>query len=251
MADGPVLLEVRDGVRILTINRPHVRNALDPATLTILSDVIEADTNDGTIGALVLEGAGDVCFCAGMDLRSVQSADVSVGQVVGRFHRALRSPERVPIVAAVRGMAVGGGFELMTNCDLAVAAEDARFALPEVTRGLVPGGGALLFAARIPLAAALEMGLLGDFWPASRLLQLGLLNRVVAAGEVRDCAIDLARRLAEQPPATVARIRHLMTVTATEGPSASVASAEALGMSAALRAEAAAGMARFLSRSNG
>jgi enoyl-CoA hydratase len=246
-----VLLEVRDRVRILTINRPRVRNALDATTLTILADVIEAATNDAAIGALVLEGAGDVCFCAGMDLRSVERGDVSVGEVVGRFHHALRSPERVPIVAAVRGMAVGGGFELITSCDLAVAADNARFALPEVTHGLVPGGGALLLAARIPLAAALEIGLLGEFWPASRLLQLGLLNRVVAPDEVRECAIDLARRLAEQPPATLARIRHLMTVTATEGPTATVASAEALGMSAALRAEAAAGISRFLSRSHG
>ena len=137
MADEPVLLETRDRVRILTINRPRVRNALDPATLTILSDAIEAASDDDSIGALVLEGAGDACFCAGMDLRSVRTGDASVGEVVGRFHRALRSPVRVPIVAAVRGLAVGGGFELMTSCDLAVAAEDARFALPEVTRGLV------------------------------------------------------------------------------------------------------------------
>lgn len=231
---------------MLVINRPEVRNALDPETLDALSDAIEARTDE--TGAVVLTGAGDRSFTSGMDLRSVRAAGPTVGASVRRFHAVMRSPERLPVVAAVRGLAVGGGFELTMMCDLVVAAEDARFGLPEIDHGLVPGGGGMLLPARVPLGVALEIGLLGEFFDAPRARELGLVNRVVPTERVLDEAEQLAAKLAAKPPATLARIRELMTITAMRGAAASEAAARELGTNQALRDEAAEGVARFLSR---
>ena len=233
---------------MFTVDRPEVRNALDPATLTALADGLTAASADPGTGAAVLTGAGSACFSAGMDLRSVRAGGAEVGAAVRAFHEAMRSPDRLPVVAAVRGMAVGGGFELMLMCDLAVAARYCHFALPEVRRGLVPGGGALLLPARVPLATALEIALLGDDLPAERALQLGLVNRVVDDEVVVETAVGLAAALADRPPATLRRVRHLMTVTAVQSAAASAAALAELGVSEQLKAEAAAGIGRFVDR---
>lgn len=239
----------RDRVAVFTVDRQEVRNALDPATLQALADAVAHASADPEVGAAVLTGAGSACFSAGMDLRSVRAGGLDVRGTVQRFHETMRSPDRVPIVAAVRGMAVGGGFELMLMCDLAVAARDSRFALPEVRRGLVPGGGAMLLPARIPLAMALELAMLGDYLSAERAMQLGLLNHVVADELVVETAVGLASALAERPPATLRRIRHLMSVTALQSAAASAAAMAELGSDEQLAAEAAEGMRRFLSGS--
>jgi enoyl-CoA hydratase len=239
-------VERRGRVRVFTVDRPEVRNALDPATLEGLSDALAAAAADPGTGAAVLTGAGSVCFSAGMDLRSVRAGGSEAGAAVRRFHAAMHSPDRLPVVAAVRGMAVGGGFELMLMCDLAVAGHDCRFALPEVRRGLVPGGGALLLPARVPLATALEIALLGEDLSAERARQLGLVNRVVDDELVVETAAGLAAALAERPPATLRRVRHLMTVTAVQSAAASAAALTGLGTGEQLQAEAAAGIARFL-----
>jgi enoyl-CoA hydratase len=246
MPTGQLLIDRRDRVAVFVVDRPEIRNALDPATLEALSDAITAASADPGVGAAVLTGTGPACFSAGMDLRSVQAGGAEVGAAVQRFHQTMRSRDRLPIVAAVRGIAVGGGFELMLMCDLAVAAHDSRFALPEVRRGLVPGGGAMLLPARIPLAAALELALLGDYIPAGRALRLGLLNRVVEDELVVGTAVELASQLAERPPATLRRIRHLMSVTALQSAAASTAAAGELGMDERLAAEAAQGVLQIL-----
>lgn len=240
-------IDRRARVTVFVVDRQEVRNALDPATLQALADAVADASADPGVGAAVLTGAGSACFSAGMDLRSVRAGGMDVRGAVQRFHDTMHSPGRVPMVAAVRGMAVGGGFELMLMCDLAVAARDSRFALPEVRRGLVPGGGAMSLPARIPLAAALELALLGDYFSAERALQLGLLNRVVADELVVETAVRLASALAERPPATLRRIRHLMSVTALQSAAASAAAMAELGSNEQLAAEAAEGMRSFLS----
>jgi enoyl-CoA hydratase/carnithine racemase len=130
----------RARVAVFVVDRQEARNALDPGTLQALADAVADASADPGVGAAVLTGAGSACFSAGLDLRSVQAGGAEVRGAVRRFHETMHSPDRMPIVAAVRGMAVGGGFELMLTCDLAVAARESRFALPEVRRGLVPGG---------------------------------------------------------------------------------------------------------------
>jgi enoyl-CoA hydratase len=237
--DGPVLL--------LTIDRPRVRNALDPDTLIALADAIDTADEDG-VRAIVLTGAGDNCFCSGMDLKALRALGSAVAPAIHRFHAALEAATRPPVVAAVRGRAVGGGFEIMMRCDLVVASTRAHFALPEVGRGLVPQGGALQeLPGRLPLPLALELTLLGAKLDARRAAQLGLVNRVVPDAYVVATAQQLAAQLAEQPPATLRRARHLMRVTATEGPAAGRAAAAEVA-DPAQQSEAAAGLAQFTAR---
>ena len=222
MAPGSLQVTVDGAVAVLVIDRPEVRNALDPPTLDALADAV---AGGALVRAAVLTGAGPDCFSSGMDLRSLNEGGPEVGRSVRRFLAAMRSPSRPPIVAAVRGMAIAGGFELMLMCDLVVAADDARFGLPEVTRGLVPGGGGTLLPARVPLAVALEIGLLGEPIDAARAYALGLVNRLAPSDRVVADAHALATRLAAQPPAILARVRELMWLTALEGPAASQAAA--------------------------
>jgi enoyl-CoA hydratase len=236
-----------DRVLVVTIDRPAVRNALDPPTLIALADAVDAATTDTSIGALVLTGAGGKCFSSGMDLKAVRSSPQEAGRAVRRFHSSMDPYQRLPVVAAVCGMAVGGGFEIMLMCDLAVASEDAVFALPEVKRGLVPGGGAALLPARIPLAVALELALTGEPIGAHEAHRLGLVSRLARPDQTVQEAIALASVIAAHPPATVARINRLMWTTALEGAVASRTAAQLLPRTPELQREAAEGIDRFLS----
>jgi enoyl-CoA hydratase len=209
----------------LMVDRPQVRNALDAATLDHLANAITAGSADPEINAIVLTGAGSECFCAGADLKSLASEPVELGQAVRRFTKILRSAERVPVIAAVRGIAAGGGFEIALMCDLVVSSTDARFGLPEIKRGLVPGGGGTLLPSRVPIAIALELGLLGDLIDAERAANLGLVNRVCPSEDVLREAVELAHRLAGQPRETLQRIRELMWITARDGVAAGAAAA--------------------------
>lgn len=212
----------RDGrVLVLTIDRQEVRNALHPAALLVLADAIDEATTDPALSAAVITSAGDKSFSSGMDLNALRTGGAEVGEAVRRWDAAIRSPDRLPVVAAVTADAVGGGFELTLKCDLTVAADDITFALPEVGRGMVPGGGATLLPARIPLAIALELGMVGDPITVQRAYELGLVNRVVPRADVLPTAIALARRIAANAPAAVAATRRLMWETFEHGAAAS------------------------------
>jgi enoyl-CoA hydratase len=218
MTEGSGIELVRHGrVLLLTIDRPEVRNALHPQALRAMTKVIEDASDDKAIGAIVITGAGRRSFCAGMDLRALTANDPDLGGAITAFEQVLRSPSRLPMVAAVCGNAIGGGFELMLKCDLAVAADDVVFGLPEVSRGLIPGVGATLLPARIPLAIALEFGLTGAHQTARRLFQLGLVNRIMPADEVLPAALALAGQIADKAPLAVAATRELMWTTYREG----------------------------------
>jgi enoyl-CoA hydratase len=224
-----ILLARHDRVLVVTMDRQEVRNALHPTALHALADVIESSGRDASIGALVLTGAGDRAFCTGMDLRALMNGQAeAAGAAIEALERAFQSPERAPIISAVQADAIGGGFELMLKCDLAIAAETVMFGLPEVTRGMVPGGGATLLPARIPLALALEIALTGELQSAARLLQLGLLNKVVPAAEVQTAAIGLAARIAKNAPLAVAATRDLMWTTYQNGAAQGKAALDAL-----------------------
>jgi len=203
-------VEQHDAVILLRWDRRHVRNALDPQTIINIARTLDDAAASPSIRAAVLTGTGDVAFCAGMDLKALAADRAGAGQAYAAWMSTLNSPERLPLVAAVNGMAMGGGFEIAMRCDLIVAADHAEFGLPEVTRGIVPHGGALDFPTVMPRQTALEYALLGDRVGAARLHQLGLVNRVVPGADLVATALELAHRIASFDPKTVREIRNAM-----------------------------------------
>ncbi|HJT94102.1 MAG TPA: crotonase/enoyl-CoA hydratase family protein, partial [Mycobacterium sp.] len=172
--DNVVLVEQRDRILIITINRPEAKNAVNAAVSRGLADAM--DRLDGDIGLSVgvLTGAGG-SFCAGMDLKAFARGENVV--VEGRGMGFTERPPVKPLIAAVEGYALAGGTELALATDLIVASKDSAFGIPEVKRGLIAGGGGLLrLPQRIPYAIAMQLALTGENLPAPRAHELGLVN---------------------------------------------------------------------------
>ena len=194
-----VLVSVDNGVMVITINRPKAKNSINLAVATGIAEAMdELDRNDD-IRAAILCGA-EGTFCSGMDLKAFVSGELPV--IPGRgFAGVAQAPPRKPLIAAVEGYALAGGFELAIACDLVVAASDAKFGIPEVKRGLVAGAGGLLRLPRqIPSRIAMELALTGDFISAERAYELGMINRVVEPGNALDGARALATAIAANGP---------------------------------------------------
>jgi enoyl-CoA hydratase len=194
-----VLVERRGAVQLIVINRPEARNALNLAVATGIRDAVDELDADDELRAGVLTGAGGI-FSAGMDLKAFLTGELP--SFPGRGLCGItETPPRKPMIAAVEGWALAGGFELVLACDLVVASTSARFGVPEVTRSLVAAaGGALLLPQRIPRAIALEMLLTGDPIDAERAAEVGLINRLVDDGQATDIAVKLATRIAANGP---------------------------------------------------
>jgi enoyl-CoA hydratase len=204
-----VLVERRGAVQIITINRPQARNALDAAVARGIADAVdELDASDD-LRAAVLTGAGGF-FSAGMDLKAFLRGETPA--IPGRGLCGITvTPPRKPMVAAVEGGALAGGFELVLACDLVVAGRTARFGVPEVTRSLVAAAGAaLLLPQRIPRAVALELLLTGAPVDAERAVAVGLVNRVVDDGGVLEAALELATVIAANGPLAVAATKRIV-----------------------------------------
>jgi enoyl-CoA hydratase/carnithine racemase len=201
--------EVRDLVALVTINRPRVRNAVDLATAMGIAAALDEADDRGDVRAIVLTGAGGT-FCAGMDLKAFAATDQRpISDTRGAFGIVERPPNK-PIIAAVEGRALGGGFEMALACDVVVAARTAAFGLPEVKRGLVAAaGGVLRLPQRIPFNIGMEMILTGEPITASRAAELGLVNLVVKAGEATNAAIALARSIGQNAPLAVQTAKKL------------------------------------------
>jgi enoyl-CoA hydratase len=198
-----VLVERRGAVQVITINRPEVRNALNAAVAHgIAAAVDELDSSD-ELWAGVLTGAGGV-FSAGMDLKGYLRGESP--SIEGRGLCGItQTPPRKPLVGAVEGWALAGGFELLLACDLVVAARTARFGVPEVKRSLVAGAGAaLLLPRRVPFAIALELLLTGEPFGAERAAEVGLVNRLTDEGGALDGAVAMASTIAANGPLAVA-----------------------------------------------
>ena len=205
-----VIVARSGAVQVITINRPRARNALNRAVATGIADAVDELDADPGLRAGVLTGA-EGTFSAGMDLKAFLA-----GETPAIRNRGLcgitRTPPRKPMVAAVEGWALAGGFELVLACDLVVAARGARFGVPEVKRSLVAaGGGALLLPGRIPRAVALEMLLTGDPIDAGRAERVGLVNAVVEDGEAVDAAIAIATRIAANGPLGLVAAKQIVT----------------------------------------
>ena len=206
----PIRFEATDGVAVITIDRPEVRNAIDLAVAEAMAAALdELDGRDDVVAG-VLTGAGGT-FCAGMDLKALNATGQRpITESRGAFGIVERPPEK-PLIAAVEGAAVGGGFEIALACDLIVAASDARFGLPEVKRGLVAAAGGLLrLPRRIPSAVALELTLTGASLPADRGQELGLVSRVTAPGEAAEGARLLAEQIAGNAPLAVRTAKRIV-----------------------------------------
>jgi enoyl-CoA hydratase len=207
--DDVVLVERRGAVQVVTINRPQARNALDAAVARLVAAAVdELDASDD-LRAGVLTGAAGF-FSAGMDLKAFLRGETPA--IEGRGLCGItRTPPRKPLIAAVEGGALAGGFELVLACDLVVAGRGARFGVPEVTRSLVAAGGAaLLLPQRVPRAVALELLLTGAPMAADRAAAVGLVNRVVDDGTALDAALELAGVIAANGPLAVAATKQIV-----------------------------------------
>jgi enoyl-CoA hydratase len=204
-----LLVERRDAVLVLTLNRPEVRNAIDTETAWAMSAALDGLDTDASLFAAVITGAGGT-FCAGMDLKAFLDGEKpSVG--ARGFAGIVEQPPTKPVIAAVEGTALAGGFEIVLACDLVVAAEDARFGLPETKRGLVAAGGGLMrLARRAPFHLAMEWALTGEFISADEAARAGLINRLVARGAALDAALDLAAAIARNGPLAVAATKRIL-----------------------------------------
>ncbi len=206
-----VELERRAHVALVTLNRPEARNAVSPEVSQAMAAVLDEIESDAELRAVAVTGRGEV-FSAGADLKVVAAGkanDIARGK--GGFAGIVTRDFPKPIIAAVNGPALAGGFEIVLSCDLVVAAETARFGIPEVKRGLMAAAGGLIrLPKRVPLAIALELAMTGDPIDADRALQLGLVNRVVPGARLLDEAIGLANRIGENSPIAVRNSRRLV-----------------------------------------
>lgn len=199
-----VEMAVEGPVAILTLNRPDRKNAVDVAMTVALKAALARLEADPALRVGILTGAGGF-FCAGMDLAAFAAGESPGLKEPDRFAGFTGAQRTKPVIAAVEGGALAGGFELMLACDMATAAEGAVFGLPEVRRGLfAAGGGAFRLPARVPLAVANEMSLTGRSITAGRAHELGLLNAVTPPGGALDAARELAREIAANAPLAVA-----------------------------------------------
>ncbi len=219
-----LLVEQRDGVAIITLNRPEKRNALSPEMVVRLADFWREVATDDSVRVVVVTGAGTQAFSAGGDLGTLiplmMRAKEPVGEWETRFaadrkqlHAAIlrNSTFYKPVIAAINGPALAGGAEFVLATDLRVMSSDATLAVTEVRRGLIASGGSLVRMARqVSWANAMEIMLLAEPISAERALAMGLVNRVVPPGEVLDTALDLARRMCLGAPVALEKTKEAM-----------------------------------------
>ena len=209
MSEPAVLTDVADGVMTITINRPAAKNAVNKdGAVGIAAALDQLDADDNT-HVVILTGAGGT-FCSGMDLKAFVTGETPYVEGRGFAGMVQRSTDK-PLIAAVEGYALAGGCELAITCDLIVAADNSKFGIPEVKRGLAAAAGGLVRLPRqIPSRVAMEMALTGDFMDADRALSLGLINQVAPAGEALAQAKVLAAKIAENGPLAVKRSKQVI-----------------------------------------
>jgi enoyl-CoA hydratase len=229
-AEPVVLVERRERVLVVTLNRPDARNAINLAVARAIAAALDQLDADSGLLVGILTGVPPG-FSAGMDLKAFAAGELPLTQERGFAGLADRGP-RKPLIAAVEGFALAGGFEVVLACDLVVAGRDARFGLPEVTRGLFAfGGGLVRLPRRIPANVAAEIALTGETASAERLHALGLVNRLVEAGHALEGALELAATIAANSPLGVRITKDVL------GRQRSWSEDEAAGEQAVLREE--------------
>lgn len=215
MADE-VLYDVRDQVAWITLNRPEAMNAISDGVRAQLPQAIERAESDAAVRVMVISGNGERAFCAGADVKGFVEVEslTRLRQTRAHAHWILAFDRaRKPIIAAIHGYCLGGGLEIALACDIRIAADDAKFGLPEVTRGTLPGAGGTQRLARVVgLGRALDIALSGEHISADDALRMGLVSRLVPRSQLTTTAEALALRIASHAPLSV-----LLTKEAVRG----------------------------------
>jgi enoyl-CoA hydratase/carnithine racemase len=209
--DSLILRSDQDGVAVLTLNAPKSINALSEAMLAALSDMLDEIAADRSVKVVILRSGGKH-FCAGHNLKemSARRTDADGGfqyfqdlfaKCSAMMLREVRLPQ--PVIAEVRGIATAAGCQLVASCDLAVAADNATFATSGVNIGLFCSTPMVALSRNVPRKMAMEMLLLGEFLPAARVAEMGLVNRVVPLADVESTSMEMARIIADKSPAAV------------------------------------------------
>jgi enoyl-CoA hydratase len=216
-----VRFTIRDRIAWITIDRPEVRNALDLQTVNELHAVIAEINNSEDAGVAVLTGAGDRVFVAGADIRSIRERKMkdALKGINTRLFKAIEDCEK-PVIAAVNGFAFGGGCELALSCDIRICSDQAKFALPEASLGIIPAAGGMYRMARVAgIGITKEMILTGEPIDAQRALQTGIVSRVVPMNELLKTAEDIAQKILSRGPLAILlakRSLNLITQMPTE-----------------------------------
>jgi enoyl-CoA hydratase len=209
VAEPPILTEQRDGVLVITLNRPGQRNAVNGELAQGMAAALERLDEGDELRIGVINGAGKG-FCAGMDLKAFARGE-SVEASGRGFGGICERPASKPLIAAVEGFALAGGLEIALACDMIVASRGTQLAITEVKRGLIPAAGGLLrLQRRVPYHLAMEMALTGDAITAERAAEVGLVNRLVYPGEALEVALSLAREIAANAPLAVAACKRVL-----------------------------------------
>lgn len=213
MSDDAVLVERRDRILVVTINRPDQRNAVNAAVANGIAIALDQLDSDAGLSLGVLTGAGKG-FCAGMDLKAFAAGEVPYAGDRG-FAGITQRASLKPLIAAVEGFAVAGGLEVALACDLIVASRGARLGIPEVKRSLVAAGGGLLRLPRVlPRNVAVELALTGEPIDAERAHELGLVNRLAEPGQALEVALELAQLIAANGPLALQATKRILLESA-------------------------------------
>lgn len=211
---NPVKTERRGAVLEVTLDRPKA-NAIDAATSRVMGDVFAEFRDDPELRVAILTGGGERFFCAGWDLKAAaggEAPDSDYG--VGGFGGLQELPDmNKPVIAAVNGMAFGGGFELMISCDIILAAEDATFALPEIRSGTIADAATVKLPRRIPYHVAMELLFTGRWMDVDEAERWGLVNEIVPKMQLMNRAREVADLLASGPPLVYAAIKEVDRMT--------------------------------------
>lgn len=222
-----LVYEKRAGIALLTLNRPERRNAISPEMLVRLRDAWRDFRDDDDCRVAILTGAGDKAFCAGADLQLLIPLFTGARKAENQWDEALLADPQAlnvgllrdfelykPVIAAVNGFALAGGTEILQATDIRIACPDARFGLSEAKRGIIPAGGSLVRLQRqIPFAKAMEILLTGDDMDATEAHRIGLVNEIVPQADLLERAEAVARRVAENGPLAVRKIKEALLRT--------------------------------------
>lgn len=248
---GRVRLDRDGALAVITIDRPEKLNALTLAMYEQLGEAFAEVRDDSRIGAAILTGAGERAFCVGADLGESIPAltegrfDISEWDAAHQKHSTLDKP----VVAAVNGLCLGGGFEILLSTDIRLAAEEAQFALPETGVGVVPAGGTLVRLIRqIPYAWAMDLMLRGATIDSATALRYGILNRVVPAAQLPSAALEVAEQLLSRSRTAVATVKSAVRALADLSEAEAFALEATLGQAAFDSPDAREGLAAFAAR---